>query len=188
MRPEIVRSQLDSRSFSSLPRAARDEAISRLMDQAHGCSRIQATLRKPLSPRIYRFTQQTTNKMTRPSCRARRLITNSIGRRSFRMHGPVITSEARNPGQKTKISQSQPLTSFETRSFEMTKVDLCWLSGGFQKRPHARLCGPHSDRNFENPYNLGPHAARAGRTCAFARVLPAASVKPRWSSASRTQR
>ena len=43
---------------------------------------------------------------------------------------PVISSEARNLGQKTKISQSQPLTSFETRSFEMTKVDLWRLSGG----------------------------------------------------------
>jgi len=67
-----------------------------------------------------------------------KVITNSMRRRSFRMHGPchfeciflVISSEARNPGQKTKISQSQPLTSFETRSFEMTKVDLWRLSGG----------------------------------------------------------
>ena len=65
---------------------------------------------------------------------------------------PVISSEARNPGQKTKISQSQPLTSFETRSFEMTTVDLCWPSGGLRKRPQAGLCGPHSDTNFENPY------------------------------------
>ena len=65
---------------------------------------------------------------------------------------PVISSEARNPGQKTKISQSQSLTSFETRSFEMTNVDLWRLSAGFRKRPHARLGGPHSDRNFENPY------------------------------------
>ena len=61
-----------------------------------------------------------------------------MGRRSFRMHGPVISSEARDPGQKTKISQSQPLASFETRSFQMTKVDLSWPSGGFRKRPHAR--------------------------------------------------
>ena len=43
---------------------------------------------------------------------------------------PVISSEARNLGQKTKISQSQSLTSFETRSFEMTKVGLWRLSGG----------------------------------------------------------
>jgi len=57
---------------------------------------------------------------------------------SFRMRGPcrfecivpVISSEARNPGEKTKISQSQPLTSFETRSLEMTKVNLWRLSGG----------------------------------------------------------
>jgi len=42
----------------------------------------------------------------------------------------VISSEARNPGQKNKISQSQPLTLFETRSFEMTEVDLWRLSGG----------------------------------------------------------
>jgi hypothetical protein len=67
-----------------------------------------------------------------------KVITNSMRRRSFRMHRPchfewivpVISSEARNLGQKTKISQSQPLTSFETRSFEMTKVDLWRLSGG----------------------------------------------------------
>gem|GEM_PF-4311829 len=78
---------------------------------------------------------------------------------SFRMPRPchfecivrVISSEARNPGQKTKISQSQPLTSSETRSFEMTKVDL-WRLSGVPKAPHARLGGPHSDRNFENPY------------------------------------
>jgi len=43
---------------------------------------------------------------------------------------PVISSEARNPGQKTKISQSQPLTSFETRSFEMTKVTFGGCQGG----------------------------------------------------------
>gem|GEM_PF-4198187 len=65
----------------------------------------------------------------------------------------VISSAARNPGQKTKISQSQPLTSFETRSLEMTKVDLWRLSGGGRKRSHARVGGPHSDRNFKNPYN-----------------------------------
>ena len=34
----------------------------------------------------------------------------------------------------------------------MTKVDLWRLSGRFRKRPHARLGGSHSDRNFENPY------------------------------------
>ena len=64
----------------------------------------------------------------------------------------VISSEARNPGQKNKISQSQPLTLFETRSFEMTEVDLWRLSGEFRKRPHARRGGPHSDRNFETPH------------------------------------
>ena len=33
---------------------------------------------------------------------------------------PVTSSEATNLGLRTKISQSQPLTSFEPRSFEMT--------------------------------------------------------------------
>ena len=55
---------------------------------------------------------------------------------------------------------SQPLTSFETRSFEMTKVDLCWLSGAFRKRPHARLCGHHSETNFENPYSRSHNLSR----------------------------
>ena len=58
--------------------------------------------------------------------------------RSFRMHGPVISSEARNPGQKTKISQSLPLTSFEPRSFEKTRVRYARpRSRGSKGRTHA---------------------------------------------------
>jgi hypothetical protein len=102
-----------------------------------------------------------------------KVITNSMRRRSFRMHGPchfecivpVISSEARNPGQKTKISQSQPLTSFGTRSFEMTKVDLWRLSGGGRKRPHARLGCPDSDRNFEKPYSPYQTCFTFGKPC-----------------------
>ena len=84
---------------------------------------------------------------------------------------PVISSEARNLGQKTKIPQSQPLTSFETRSFEMTKVDLWRLSGGFRKRPHARLGCPHSDRNFENPYRREKLTENELLSCVFRRFV-----------------
>jgi hypothetical protein len=62
----------------------------------------------------------------------------------------VIASEARNLCPKTKICESQPLTSFELSPFQMTKVHLSVSLRCSRKRSRNTRCGPHCGRNFEN--------------------------------------
>ncbi len=60
----------------------------------------------------------------------------------------VIASEARNLGPKTKISLTRHLTSFEPRSFEMTRAALSQLS----QRSSAELAHLMIQNSFRSKY------------------------------------
>ena len=96
---------------------------------------------------------------------------------SFRAPLPVISSEARNLGLGEKISQSQPLTSFEARSFEMTRGSLPltfvrrrsfeMTRGGISSCPFLLYRGfpflsfrPFSTMSFRAPFSVISSEAR----------------------------